>query len=102
VRRAAILLATIAFISTPGLGQAPVPPVAPPPPQPGQAEPIMNPKPEGIASSPTGGKKDGKWDVAARHAPGKEVPIDVTEGTWINLDVSPDGREIAFDLLGDI
>ena len=62
----------------------------------------MNPKPEGIQSSPTGGKKDGKWDVAARHAPGHEVPIDLTEGTWMNLDVSPDGREIAFDLLGDI
>src|SRR5205085_315024 len=102
VRRASILFASIALVSWPALGQAPVPPVAPPSPQPGQAEPLMNPRPEGIQSSPTGGKKDGKWDVAARHGPGHEVPIDVTEGTWISLDVSPDGREIAFDLLGDI
>jgi Tol biopolymer transport system component len=30
------------------------------------------------------------------------VKIDVDEGTWMNLDVSPDGKQIAFDLLGDI
>ncbi|HEY1146291.1 MAG TPA: amidohydrolase, partial [Allosphingosinicella sp.] len=58
--------------------------------------------PQGIASAPTGGKKEQKWDVSARHGPGHDVPIDVTQGTWMNLDVSPDGREIAFDMLGDI
>ena len=29
------------------------------------------------------------------------MKIDVTGGTWLSLDVSPDGKEIAFDLLGD-
>lgn len=43
-----------------------------------------------------------KWDVAAPPLPVRQVPIDVEEGTWMNVDVSPDGRTIAFDLLGDI
>ncbi len=44
-----------------------------------------------------------KWDVSA--PPGmtvRQVPIAVEEGTWMNLDVSPDGQTLAFDLLGDI
>jgi imidazolonepropionase-like amidohydrolase/Tol biopolymer transport system component len=32
----------------------------------------------------------------------KTVPIDVREGSWMDVDVSPDGRTIAFALLGDI
>jgi Tol biopolymer transport system component/imidazolonepropionase-like amidohydrolase len=46
-------------------------------------------------------KKD-KWDVEAPLGPSKTVEFTTTEGTWMNLDVSPDGKEIAFDLLGDI
>ena len=32
----------------------------------------------------------------------RQVPINVDEGSWMDVDVSPDGRTIAFDLLGDI
>jgi Tol biopolymer transport system component/imidazolonepropionase-like amidohydrolase len=42
------------------------------------------------------------WDVNDPPFPMREVEVDVTEGTWISLDVSPDGREIVFDLLGDL
>ncbi len=47
-------------------------------------------------------KKDDKWDVNAAHWDAKDVTFKVSEGTWMNLDVSPDGREIVFDLLGDL
>jgi imidazolonepropionase-like amidohydrolase/Tol biopolymer transport system component len=34
--------------------------------------------------------------------PDRYLEFSATEGTWISLDVSPDGRQIVFDLLGDI
>ncbi len=44
-----------------------------------------------------------KWDVQSPpNQRVRQVPIAVSEGTWMNVDVSPDGRMIAFDLLGDI
>lgn len=43
-----------------------------------------------------------KWDVNAPPGPTRDVPIDVTSGTWMSLDVSPDGKEVIFDLLGDL
>jgi Tol biopolymer transport system component len=33
---------------------------------------------------------------------GRKLRLQTDEGTWISLDVSPDGQTIAFDLMGDI
>src|SRR5579883_2236159 len=34
--------------------------------------------------------------------PGRKIEFTTDEGTWLSLDVSPDGKTIAFELLGDI
>ena len=34
--------------------------------------------------------------------PGRELKFKTDSGTWMSLDVSPDGRTILFDLLGDL
>ncbi|AKM07985.1 amidohydrolase family protein [Pelagerythrobacter marensis] len=60
-----------------------------------------------VAASPLDSVEDtgdkAEWDVTA--PPGstiRQVPIRTDEGTWMDVDVSPDGRTLAFALLGDI
>jgi len=43
-----------------------------------------------------------KWDVNAAHGAVKSVKFTTDEGTWMDLDVSPDGSTIVFALLGDL
>lgn len=49
-------------------------------------------------------EKAKKWDVNNPHESWlyNSFQLETTEGTWMNLDVSPDGKTIVFDLLGDI
>ncbi|ODT01367.1 MAG: amidohydrolase [Erythrobacter sp. SCN 62-14] len=69
---AAALLATAAAVATPLAAQD------------------KEPKPE-------------KWNVEApKGAAIRQVPIQTDEGTWMDVDVSPDGKTLAFSLLGDI
>ncbi len=37
-----------------------------------------------------------------KHGTSKDIDYDVTEGTWMSLDISPDGKTIVFDLVGDV
>ncbi|NUM80739.1 PD40 domain-containing protein, partial [bacterium] len=43
-----------------------------------------------------------KWDVENPGYELNEINFTTNEGTWMNLDVSPDGKDIVFDMLGDI
>ncbi|HEX8881746.1 MAG TPA: hypothetical protein VF749_17010, partial [Candidatus Acidoferrum sp.] len=53
-------------------------------------------------------KKDEKKDEKKEEKkglplkPGRKVEFTTDEGTWLSLDVSPDGKTIVFELLGDI
>ena len=46
------------------------------------------------------GKKE--WDINQPLGPAKKIAFETSEGTWIDVDVSPDGKRIVFDLLGDL
>ena len=43
------------------------------------------------AASP---KETPKWDVGSAPGPNTTASLDVTEGTWMTVDVSPDGSPI--------
>lgn len=46
--------------------------------------------------------QEDKWDVNAAHGPTKRVQFTTDEGTWLNVDISPDGQTLVFDMLGDL
>lgn len=63
-----------------------------------------------LAASPAGVRAQEEASTAPKDAENanlplevdRRVPIDLTEGSWISLDVSPDGETIVFDYLGDL
>ncbi|MCW8880175.1 MAG: amidohydrolase family protein [Kangiellaceae bacterium] len=54
------------------------------------------------AEEPQANADNTAWDVNNPPGEAYQANIDVTEGTWMNVSVSPDGKTILFDLLGDI
>lgn len=54
-----------------------------------------------VTSSPVVAQQP-SWTVEAHTGPVRELSFDATEGTWMSVDIAPDGATIAFDLLGTI
>ncbi len=108
----ALIIAGAAVAQTPpekprpvGQSEAPEDKAADPTPAPTPLpSPTASPTPGGTpTAAATPPAKPAKWDVNAPvGATVRQVAINVDEGSWIDLDVSPDGRTIAFALLGDI
>ena len=97
------LLATAALLALacPATAQTPEPvsPIAAPPvPAPAEAQAQPDPQAAPAAAS----TEAAKWDVQNPPGPSRDIPIDVTRGTWMSVDVSPDGSTLVFDMLGDI
>lgn len=93
-RRVVVSLSlSLALACTPKSATTPPPPAH----QPGAPPPTPAPA---LADAKSDDKP--KWDVTDPPGEESEVAIDVREGTWMSLDISPDGKEVVFDLLGDL
>lgn len=98
-------LATVALLALacPAAAQTPEPvsPIAAPP-VPAPVDEQAEPDPVAAPAVAAASEETPKWDVQTPPGPSRDIPIDVTRGTWMSLDVSPDGQTIVFDMLGDI
>ena len=74
VRRAAVALLTLVAVAAPARAQDPA-----------------APKPPGGAPA-----EEKPWKVEDPHGPFKDVSFETDEGTWMALDVHPDGRTIGW------
>lgn len=92
MNRSSLAAVLAALIAAPAYAQTPPPADRKPDPATGASSAAAESKP---AEKP-------KWDVNNAPGPKTVAKIDVTTGTWMSLDVSPDGKEVVFDLLGDL
>ena len=56
----------------------------------------------GVGSKDEAEKKEAKWSIETPPGTSSQQVIDVSEGTWVSVNVHPSGNEIVFDLLGDL
>ncbi len=55
-----------------------------------------------LAATGLGAQQPTTWDVTQPRGATREIDFTTTEGTWMSVDVSPDGQWLVFDLLGHI
>jgi imidazolonepropionase-like amidohydrolase/Tol biopolymer transport system component len=58
--------------------------------------------PDAAPNTDTAAPKKPTWDVNKPPGEARTVAIDTRTGTWMSVDVSPDGKSLVFDLLGDL
>ncbi|MDT9600355.1 amidohydrolase family protein [Sphingosinicella rhizophila] len=56
----------------------------------------------GLAGVQAADRVDSGWDTTVPRGKTKTIDFTTQEGTWMSVDLSPDGRWIVFDLLGHI
>jgi hypothetical protein len=64
--------------------------------------PIIPPALRGQDAKPNEEKAKDDKKKGLPLAPERKIEFATTEGTWISLDVSPDGQTILLELLGDL
>jgi hypothetical protein len=55
-----------------------------------------------VAAMPLAGQSPLPWNVETPTGPTRTAAFEVGRGTWMSVSVSPDGRALAFVLLGHI
>ena len=55
-----------------------------------------------LAGSPAAAQENQEWDVTLARGQTREIDFTTDEGTWLSVDISPDGRWVVFDLLGHV
>ena len=91
----AIASLSLAGLSWAHLGDHHPPEPPPPASDSGKAEPKAATKKEEKAD-------DKDWKVDAPHGPYDTLSFTTDEGTWLALDVHPDGKRLVLGLLGDL
>ncbi len=71
-------------------------------PAPSDAAPRFHKEKKASKEKDTEEKEDEKWDVNHPKGEFATITIDTNETTWSNVDVSPDGETMIFDMLGDL